>query len=190
MKMTALGLIEVKGYVGAIEAADAALKAANVTLIKIEKIKSGLLTVLLSGDVGAIKAAVDAGKEAAEKCSTVISAHVIARPHEETTKVLLQPKWNEESAVEEECTAKEQSVVVEQSISIETTAVMEKKDSSEPRQKHIFTIEELEGKKVEELRRLARKLHLKNVKQNQIKFGRKEFLIGILSDYYREGARE
>ncbi|MED4354958.1 BMC domain-containing protein [Schinkia azotoformans] len=189
MKMTALGLIEVKGYVGAIEAADAALKAANVTLIKLEKIKSGLITVLLSGDVGAIRAAVDAGKEAAEKCSTVISTHVIARPHEETTKVLLQPKRNEPSAVEEEIIAQEQSVVEEQSISIETT-VVEKNVQSKSGQKHIFDIEELEGKKVEELRRLARKLHLKNVKQNEIKFGRKEFLIGILSDYYRKGAKE
>ncbi|MFL0365149.1 BMC domain-containing protein [Bacillus sp. PK3_68] len=77
----ALGMIETKGLVGAIEAADAMTKAANVTLIGYEKIGSGLITVMVRGDVGAVKAAVDAGAAASEKVGEVVSVHVIPRPH-------------------------------------------------------------------------------------------------------------
>ncbi|AEH47893.1 MULTISPECIES: BMC domain-containing protein [Parageobacillus] len=84
----ALGMIETKGLVGAIEAADAMTKAANVTLIGYEKIGSGLVTVMVRGDVGAVKAAVDAGAAAAEKVGKVISTHVIARPHTDVEKML------------------------------------------------------------------------------------------------------
>ncbi|GCD82590.1 carboxysome shell protein [Parageobacillus thermoglucosidasius] len=84
----ALGMIETKGLVGAIEAADAMTKAANVALIGYEKIGSGLVTVMVRGDVGAVKAAVDAGAAAAEKVGKVISTHVIARPHTDVEKML------------------------------------------------------------------------------------------------------
>ena len=79
----ALGMIETKGLVAAIEAADAMVKSANVTLVGYEKIGSGLITVMVRGDVGAIKAATDAGAAAAEKVGEVISTHVIPRPHKE-----------------------------------------------------------------------------------------------------------
>ncbi len=84
----ALGLIETKGLVGAIEAADAMVKAANVTLIGSEKIGSGLVTVMVRGDVGAVKAATDAGAAAARRVGEVVSVHVIPRPHAETELLL------------------------------------------------------------------------------------------------------
>lgn len=84
----ALGLIETKGLVGAIEAADAMVKAANVQLVGHREIGGGLVTVMVRGDVGAVKAATDAGAVAAGKAGEVVSVHVIPRPHEETESVL------------------------------------------------------------------------------------------------------
>ena len=84
----ALGMVETKGLVGAIEAADAMVKAANVVLIGYEKIGSGLVTVMVRGDVGAIKAATDAGASAARKVGEVVSVHVIPRPHTDVEKIL------------------------------------------------------------------------------------------------------
>lgn len=84
----ALGLIETRGLVGAIEAADAMCKAANVSLVRYEKIGSGLVTVTVRGDVGAIKAAVDAGTSAAERVGEVVSTHVIPRPHKDVEVLL------------------------------------------------------------------------------------------------------
>lgn len=84
----ALGMIETKGLVGAIEGADAMAKAANVTLIGYQQIGSGLVTVMVRGDVGAVKAAVDAGAAAAERVGKVVSVHVIARPHSDVERIL------------------------------------------------------------------------------------------------------
>ena len=84
----ALGMIETKGLVGAIEAADAMTKSANVTLIGYEKIGSGLGTVMVRGDVGAVKASVDAGAAAAEKVGEIVSQHVIPRPHTDVERIL------------------------------------------------------------------------------------------------------
>lgn len=88
MVSDALGMIETKGLVGAIEAADAMVKAANVNLIGYEKIGSGLVTVMVRGDVGAVKAATDAGTAAARNVGEVVSTHVIPRPHTDTEKIL------------------------------------------------------------------------------------------------------
>ncbi|TFD49686.1 BMC domain-containing protein [Cryobacterium frigoriphilum] len=85
----ALGLIETKGLVGAIEAADAMVKAANVRVIGHKEIGGGLVTILIRGDVGAVKAATDAGAVAAGKAGEVVSVHVIPRPHEETEEMLI-----------------------------------------------------------------------------------------------------
>ncbi|MCR4891800.1 MAG: BMC domain-containing protein [Lachnospiraceae bacterium] len=84
----ALGMVETKGLVGAIEAADAMVKAANVRLVGYEKIGSGLVTVMVRGDVGATKAAVEAGSAAAAVVGTVVSTHVIPRPHNDTEKIV------------------------------------------------------------------------------------------------------
>jgi len=88
MMNEALGMIETKGLVGAIEAADAMTKSANVKLLGYEKIGSGLVTVMVRGDVGAVKAAVDAGSAAANNVGELVSQHVIARPHEDVEKLL------------------------------------------------------------------------------------------------------
>jgi ethanolamine utilization protein EutM len=79
-------MIETKGYVGAIEASDAMVKAAGVTLAKQVQIGGGLVTVLVKGDVGSVKAAVDAGADAAKRVGELICAHVIARPHADLLK--------------------------------------------------------------------------------------------------------
>lgn len=84
----ALGMIETKGLVGAIEAADAMVKSANVQLIGYEKIGSGLVTVMVRGDVGAVKAATDAGAVAANNVGKVVSVHVIPRPHKDVENIL------------------------------------------------------------------------------------------------------
>lgn len=88
MQQEALGMVETKGLVGAIEAADAMVKSANVVLVGYEKIGSGLVTVMVRGDVGAVKASTDAGAVAAEKVGQLVSVHVIPRPHTEVEKIL------------------------------------------------------------------------------------------------------
>ncbi|MEA4928167.1 MAG: BMC domain-containing protein [Candidatus Limiplasma sp.] len=88
MEMIALGMIETRGLVGAIEAADAMLKAANVTLIGKTHVGGGLVTVMVRGEVGAVKAAVDAGAAAAERVGNLVSRHVIPRPHNEVNEIL------------------------------------------------------------------------------------------------------
>ena len=90
MAQEALGMIETRGLVAAVEAADAMVKAAEVSLVGTEKIGSGLVTVMVRGDVGAVKAAVDAGTVAADKVGTVVSSHVITRPHTDVEKILPQ----------------------------------------------------------------------------------------------------
>ena len=88
MVQQALGMIETKGLVGAIEAADAMVKAANVHLIGKVHVGGGLVTVMVRGDVGAVKAAVEAGGSAASKLGEVIALHVIPRPHNDVEKLL------------------------------------------------------------------------------------------------------
>jgi ethanolamine utilization protein EutM len=81
-----LGLIETKGFTGAVEASDATVKAASVNLVKTVQIGGGFITVLVKGDVGSVKAAVEAGSEAAQKVGELLASHVIARPHPELLK--------------------------------------------------------------------------------------------------------
>jgi ethanolamine utilization protein EutM len=90
INMIALGMVETKGLVGAIEAADAMVKAANVQLIGKEKIGAGYVTVMVRGDVGAVKAATDAGAAAAQRVGELVSVHVIPRPHGDVEAILPQ----------------------------------------------------------------------------------------------------
>ena len=85
--MAAIGMIETRGLTASIEAADAMLKSADVELVGTEKIGSGLITVIVKGEVGAVKAATEAGAEAASRLGELVSVHVIARPHNDTAKV-------------------------------------------------------------------------------------------------------
>jgi len=90
ISMIALGMVETKGLIGAIEAADAMVKAANVTLIGSEYVGGGLVTVMVRGDVGAVKAATDAGAAAARRVGELVSVHVIPRPHADVETILPQ----------------------------------------------------------------------------------------------------
>ena len=88
MAQDALGMIETRGLTAAIDAADAMTKAAEVTLVGTEKIGSGLVTVMVRGDVGAVKAAVEAGESAASKLGELVASHVIPRPHSDVENIL------------------------------------------------------------------------------------------------------
>ncbi len=88
--LDALGMVETRGLIGAIEAADAMVKAANVRLLGKEKIGGGFVTIMVRGDVGAVKAATDAGAAAADKVGELVSVHVIPRPHSDVESILPQ----------------------------------------------------------------------------------------------------
>ena len=88
MSQEALGLVETKGLIGSVEAADAMVKAANVVLVGKEYIGAGYVTVMVRGDVGAVKAATDAGAAAARRVGELVSVHVIPRPHAEVERIL------------------------------------------------------------------------------------------------------
>ena len=88
MELEALGMVETRGLVAAVEAADAMVKAANVTLIGTQKIGSGLVTVMVRGDVGAVKAATEAGRAAASRLGEIVAVHVIPRPYGDVEKIL------------------------------------------------------------------------------------------------------
>lgn len=139
--MQALGMIETKGLIGAIEAADAMTKAANVTLIGKEKVGSGLITVMITGDVGAVKAAVDAGAAAAQQIGHLVGVHVIARPHDEIENIL------KKEVVEKEIVEETIEEVVEEIIEVVPEVISEE------------IIEEIEEKAQEEVlqRKVARR---------------------------------
>ncbi|MBO3443332.1 MULTISPECIES: BMC domain-containing protein [Clostridia] len=100
MRQEALGMIETKGLVTSIEAADAMVKAANVALIGYENIGSGMVTVMVRGDVGAVKASVEAGLAAGKNVGEVITSHVIARPHTDIERILAQHNLKIEEGAE------------------------------------------------------------------------------------------
>lgn len=113
MQMQALGMIETKGLIPAIECADAMLKAANVSLVDRVFVKGGLVTIIIEGDVGAVKAATDAGAAAAQRVGLLISVHVIPRPHEEVEEKIIYPTSKKkivEETVEEEVAEPEEIV--------------------------------------------------------------------------------
>lgn len=186
MKNKALGLIETYGYIGAIEAADTAVKAAYVELSAVEKVKGGLVTVQLLGDVGAVKAAVDAGVQKCKALGVYVSSHVIARPDSELYKIV--PKLNSEEtdkpkeiiAFEDE-NAKEDEQI-EKADKIEKDEKADKLETSEPEfklPKHFYTM------KVVLLRNYVRKLDNFPIPNKKIKFANKQQLIDGLIEYYK-----
>lgn len=116
--MEALGMVETKGLVAAIESADAMLKAANVKLVDRVFVKGGLVTIIIDGDVGAVKAATDAGAAAAQRIGELISVHVIPRPHDEVGKTIIEPtsKKKVSSDLEEETSEPEPEMKTETEI--------------------------------------------------------------------------
>lgn len=189
--MQALGFIETKGVLAAIEAADAMLKAADVSLMEKTKVGGGLIAVTVTGDVAAVKAAVDAGAAAVERINdaALITRHVIARPHDELTAVIGggtpdEPEKEPEAEVLKEITAEEP---VEESsnepesvdtIKRETVDLWMKQDGLEE------TMKILEDMKVTELRTLAREYPEFSIAGREISKANKTLLLEEFGKYY------
>ncbi|EAD5843100.1 TPA_asm: BMC domain-containing protein [Listeria innocua] len=160
MPNEALGLIEVTGFLGAVVAADTCLKAANVELIRCEVIKGGLTTVELTGDVGAVNAAVEAGKAATESLGCLVSSHVIARMSEETKSLFVKAEQEIEETKE----------VIQEVVEVKTTT-----DETEKK---------LREMKVIDLRKLAYTLDNVPIPKSKIKYANKDKLVHALKDIY------
>ena len=195
--MKAIGMIETNGLLASIEAADAMLKAANVTLLSKERTGGGLMTVLVTGDVGAVKAAVHAGIAAAAKVGKVLSSHVIPRPHDEVADMLRErhspaspPAARQEDAPlspEEQPAEPEQPTGPEQP---EQTEEAESEPSDSIPSELRKTEEELQAMKVVELRSLLRKLPHKTLTPEEIKYANRETLLQDIRRAYEAENRQ
>lgn len=186
--MDALGMIETRGLIGSIEAADAMLKAANVTLLNRTQIGGGLVTVMVRGDVGAVKAAVDAGAAAAERVGELISVHVIPRPASDVEKILDHMQKTELPAPVKETdkTPEQEAPEVQkpeaEELVIEQAAESEEAEASDEEEEiHDFDVssltdDDLRKMTVSKLRATARKLET-GMSRKQIRFAKKEELI-------------
>jgi microcompartment protein CcmL/EutN len=166
MNGQALGLIETFGYIGAVEAADVCLKAANVRLIGVQLVTGGLVMVAVTGDVGAVKAAADAAKPAVEKVGRIISVHVIPRPAPETSKLLEDIRVNIDTSVKPE--------KIEQ---IE-------KEAGKDDFLTLDFIQKLNSMKVVELRTLARQSPGIRLERSRIKYANRKELLEALLEYH------
>ena len=193
--MNALGMIETRGLIGSIEAADAMLKAANVTLMNKTQVGGGLVTVMVCGDVGAVKAAVDAGAAAAERVGELLSVHVIPRPAADVES-MLDPRKPEPTAAklplsQQAPAEEEQSVDTAASEKLPTDAQelaeMESEELEEseegageeetfPLDLSSLTSDDLRKMTVSKLRAVARKLET-GMSRKEIRFAKKEDLI-------------
>ena len=180
--MQALGMIEVYGYLTAVEALDSALKAANVSRLGVEKVRGGLVTVLVEGDVGAVKAAMDASAAAAERVGTVISVHVIPRPADDVTRMLKGGKKPEEPTPPEpeKPSEPERSSEPDTLPEPESEAVKAEEGEKAPQD---VTVEEMQTMGVDALRRLARALEIKNMTRAEIRFAKKQELIQKITEF-------
>lgn len=183
--MDALGLIETKGFVGAIVAADTALKAANVSLLNAEVIKGGYVTVQLSGDVAAVKAAVDAGSEVVESVGTLISAHVIPRMHTETNRLVKRTdnepadQATEDMEINEKQSeqSKDQPAQVAVDPEKKEADIIKAKSPESSEKPVVHKKEKLEKMTVNQLRTLARKTNVMKDQPEKIKTSKKAELI-------------
>lgn len=180
--MQALGMIEVYGYLTAVEALDSALKAANVSRLGVEKVRGGLVTVLVEGDVGAVKAAMDASAAAAERVGTVISVHVIPRPADDVTRMLKGGKEPEEPTPPEPEKPSEPEISSEPDTLPEPESEAVKAEEGEKAPQDV-TVEEMQAMGVDALRRLARALEIKNMTRAEIRFAKKQELIQKITEF-------
>lgn len=186
MKRTALGLIETFGYIGAIAGADAAVKAAVVTIKRMEIVKGGIVTVLFTGDVGAVKAAIEAGEAEASRVGKLRTSHVIASISEDVAEIL----FNKSKQVE---------IVEEKIEEVQEVSIQEEKEELEEKleikQMQARTVkspggivkksrEELLAMKVVKLRNMARNLDGIEIEKNRIKFANKNQLVNAILAYY------
>ena len=186
--MKALGMIETRGLVASIEAADAMVKAANVTLTCKEHVGGGLVTVMVRGDVGAVKAAVDAGAAAAERVGELISVHVIPRPHEElegilTTPAPVTPTPKPPKGPEPKPEPPKAAPAPAPQPAVHQ-AVPEPQPEPEPEEPALrledLTDEVLESMPVVKLRSAARSVGLTSMTRKEIRFAKKEELVTAL----------
>ncbi|MEG2288876.1 MAG: BMC domain-containing protein [Clostridium sp.] len=198
----ALGLVEVRGYVAAVEAADSALKAANVTLIGLEKIKGGITTIKITGDVGAVKAAVDAAKASVEKLGTFRTAHVIPRVDSQVQELFFEKKPEVKEEISKSLSSKNEKEVIKDFDEKTKSPVQETKtkeetiveNKPEPKANKI-NVEgskneiDYNAMKVEELRRLVRSLQIPNMTNKQIKFAKKDVLVKTILEYNKAGEK-
>ena len=180
--MQALGMIEVYGYLTAVEALDSALKAANVSRLGVKKVRGGLVTVLVEGDVGAVKAAMDASAAAAERVGTVISVHVIPRPADDVTRMLKGGKELEEPTPPEPEKPSEPEISSEPDTLSEPESEAVKAEEGEKAPQDV-TVEEMQTMGVDALRRLARALEIKNMTRAEIRFAKKQELIQKITEF-------
>lgn len=189
---SALGMIETKGLVGAIEAADAMVKAANVVLIGKEHVGGGLVTVMVRGDVGAVKAATDAGAAAANRVGELISVHVIARPHDELEPIL---PHEDNTSVPGETTEPEISVKPIVKVAAPAAPIEEKKAGTvktEPRSKQsgakkkpMAVPADIESMSVVQLRKFARSIKGFPIEGREISKANRATLLGLIKKHYK-----
>ena len=199
--MKALGMIETRGLVAAIEAADAMVKAANVDLQCKEHVGGGLVTVMVRGDVGAVKAATDAGAAAAERVGELLSVHVIPRPHQEVEGILGEPDPTPVPPVEpqpdpEPVSQPEPVAEPEPAPAPETEPVPaaepEQEAEAEPVQEEgepvQFSAEELDHLSVVKLRAAARQMGLTSMTKKEIRFAKREELLTAIRAFMDGGS--
>ncbi|MCF6466269.1 BMC domain-containing protein [Clostridium sp. Cult2] len=183
MDYKALGLIETYGYVAAIEAADACVKAANVNLIGYKEVTGGIVSIILQGDLSAVKSSIEAGTIAASILGKVISTTVIPRPAEGLEKIIDDYGFNKNKS--------NKLVKIEDSIEdvIEDKEKDERESTIEFEGKtiNLSNEEELRELKVVELRKLARQLSITYMDSNEIKYAKKNELISAILLYVKRG---
>ncbi|MBS4872158.1 MAG: BMC domain-containing protein [Peptoniphilus sp. oral taxon 375] len=177
MQKGALGIVETYGELAAIEAADQALKAANVELLGCEKVRGGLVNITIVGEVGAVRASVDAAVAAVERLNIQVSSHVIPRPIEDLWKIL--PNKDTEKEQKKENKKAEKQEVRQEEKKAEDTKDKTNLTFLEEKEK------ELQEMRVVDLRKLAREVET-SISRSEIKFANKKELVTALLDYYKE----
>ena len=197
--MKALGMIEVYGKLAAVEALDSALKAANVELVDVTRVGGGLVTVMIAGDVGATKAAIDAAEASAARVGRVISVHVIPRPSEDVGHMVARKGTKENLQVEieeqEETITEDKEEITEDKVLEQINEEIEEptKEETQPKalteikqKKEVITKESLQNMTVANLRSLARQLEITNMTRKQIRFATKEDLVRSISEFLEQ----
>lgn len=214
MANEALGMIETYGYIGAVEAADVCVKSANVKLLGLERVRGGLVTIHITGDIGAVKASIDAAESAVKKFGSLVSSHVIPRAGEGIEKLLPKiknpdnPEEEKEEEIEDEEASEDESEtdqVIEKEEKIEEETDTKKQDEKEDQEQeeidqtknkekpkltvNINTPEELRQIKTVKLRAIARELDDKfseylPIERSQIKYSKKGELINAILTFY------
>lgn len=193
--MKALGMIEVYGYLAAVEALDSALKAANVSLTDVVKVRGGLVTVMVEGDVGAVKAAVDASAAAAGRVGTVVSVHVIPRPAKDVGRMISKAGSDSKASVETGQVQAEAAEVIEDARVTQSPEIVNGPEAGQLEEQQPAGVEDdgqelspekLQKMTVDALRRLARELEVTNMTSPEIRFAKKQELIQKILEFVRQ----